>query len=123
MPPQTLEARIESLEHRVTTLEELPARMDDLTLQVSQLRTEMRAEFSALRGEVSAVRHESREQGVAILTTLRQEIAEQGQRTDATISKMATGSEMRALYEDVISRIALLQEGLLPPHKPRSRKK
>ena len=82
----------------------------------------MSAEFSALRGEVSAVRDESREQG-AIIVTLRQEIAEQGQRTDAGISEMATGSEMRALYEDIVSRIALLQEGLLPPHKPRSRKK
>ena len=106
----------------MTRLEELPGRIDDLTSQVSQLRAEMSAEFSALGGEVSAVRDESREQG-AIIVTLRQEIAEQGQRTDARISEMATGSEMRALYEDIISRIALLQEGLLPPHKPRSRKK
>ena len=116
MPPQTLESRIESLEHRVTRLEELPGRIDDLTLQVSQLRTEMRAEFSAVRAEM-------REQGVTIVTTLRQEIAEQSQRIDTRIADMATGSEMRALHEDVISRIALLQEGWPGPRKPRSRKK
>ena len=115
MPPQTLESRMESVEHRVTKLEELPGRIDDLTLQVSQLRTEMSAEFSAVRAEI-------REQGVTIVTTVRQEIAEQGQRTDARISEMATGSQMRALYEDVISRIALLQEGLTPA-KRTSRKK
>ena len=99
----------------MTKLEELPGRMDDLTLQVSQLRTEMGADFCEVRGEMraefAAVRAEMREHGVTIVTTLRQEIAEQGQRTDARISDMATGSEMRALYEDVISRIALLQEG------------
>ena len=38
----------------------------------------------------------------------------------AVRAEMATGSQMRALYEDVISRIALLQEGLTPAkRKPR----
>ena len=40
----------------------------------------------------------------------------------AVRAEMATGSEMRALYEDVISRIGLLQEGLTPA-KRTSRKK
>ena len=40
----------------------------------------------------------------------------------AVRAEMATGSQMRALYEDVISRIALLQEGLTPA-KRTSRKK
>ena len=40
----------------------------------------------------------------------------------AVRAEMATGSEMRALYEDAISRMALLQEGLTPA-KRRSRKK
>jgi len=79
----------------VTKLEELPGRIDDLTSQVSQLRTEMSAEFSAVRAE------------------MRGEFA-------AVRAEMATGSAMRALYEDVISRIALLQEGLTQAkRKPR----
>ena len=101
MPPQTLQSRVESLEHRLMKLEELPGRIDDLTLEVSQLRTEMSAEFSAVRAEMRAE-----------FSALRAEIAER-----------STGSEMRALHEDVISRIALLQEAWAPPHKPRSRKK
>ena len=65
----------------------------------------MRAEFSAIRGEFAA---ES--------SYVRAEFA-------AVRAEMATGSEMRALYEDAISRIALLQEAWAPPNKPRSRKK
>jgi hypothetical protein len=98
MPPQTVESRIEGLETRVTRLEELPARIDDLTLQVSQLRTEMRDEFSAVRSEMAA--------GFA---------SAEG-KTDG----LAT--QMRLLHEDVIARIALLQEGRPKPPK-RTRKK
>ena len=95
----------------MTRLEQLPARIDDLTLQVSQLRTEMRGEFSAVRGEMA-------EQGVA----LRSEIAEQGAASAARDE--ALGIQMRMLHEDVISRLALLQENQAPrpKRKPRPRK-
>ena len=84
----------------MTELEELPGRIDDLTSRVSQLLTEMSAESSAVRAEMRAE-----------FSAVRAEIAER-----------ATGSEMRALHEDVISRIALLQEGLMPARR-KSRKK
>ena len=88
----------------MTRLEQLPARIDDLTLQVSQLRTEMRGEFSAVRGEMA-------EQGVA----QRSEIAEQGAASAARDE--ALGIQMRMLHEDVIGRLALLQENQAPRPK------
>ena len=94
MPPQPIESRVTSLERRMTESEQLPGRIDDLTSQVSQLRTEMRVEFSAVRVE------------------LRREIAEQGAASAARDE--ALGIQMRMLHEDVISRFALLQEGLTP---------
>jgi hypothetical protein len=57
------------------------------------------------------------------VSQLRTEMRAEFSAVRAEIAERATGSEMRALHEDVISRIALLQEGWAPPHKPRSRKK
>jgi uncharacterized protein YoxC len=94
MPPQTLASKVEELQTRVTRLEELPARIDDLTSQVSQLRVEMRDEFSAVRSDIG---------GLQV-------------KTDGL------ASQMRVLHEDVIARIALLQEGWPKPPK-RTRKK
>ncbi len=107
MPSQALVSRVESLEARVTILEELPARIDDLTSQVSQLRIEMRGEFSAVRTEIA-------EQVATCTQTLRAEMAGQ-------IGGLA--AQMRVLHEDVISRIALLQEGLSGAAKRRPGKK
>src|SRR5215210_4887628 len=87
MPPQTLESRVTSLEQRMTELEQLPGRMDDLRSQVAQLHAKMDAEFSAVRAEIA-------EQGAA--SAARDE---------------AIGIQMRMLHEDVISRLALLQDG------------
>jgi len=95
MPPQTIESRVTSLERRVTRLEQLPDQIDALTSQVSQLRTKMDAEFSAVRSEIA-------EQGAA--SAGRDE---------------GLGIQMRMLHEDVISRMALLQEN----HAPRSKRK
>lgn len=104
MPPQPIESKVDSLDRRVTQLEQLPARIDGLTLQVSQLRTEVRIEFSAVRGEM-AEQGASLRQVIAEQGALRQEIAVQGTK----ISDLA--AHMRVLHEDVISRIAQLQEG------------
>ena len=105
MPPQTLESKIEGLQKRVTRLEELPARIDDLTSQVSQLRTEMRDEFSAVRTEMAG--------GFTAAAV----------RTDTLEAKTdGLAVQMRMLHEDVIARIALLQEGRPKPAK-RTRKK
>jgi hypothetical protein len=51
---------------------------------------------------------------------VRAEIAEQGAASAARDE--ALGTRMRVLHEDVISRFALLQEGLTPA-KRKSRKK
>ena len=100
MSPQTIENRVENLEQRVTVLEEVPARIDALTLQVSQLREEMHAEFSAIRAEFkSDLRHEISALRDEFKAELRSEIAD-------------AKNQSRILYEDVIARLALIQEGL-----------
>lgn len=109
MSRETTESRVDSLEIRMTQLEQLPARIDNLASQVVQLRTEMRSEFSTVRGEIA-------EQG----KTLRGEIAEQGKALSAKIDDQ--GTQMRVLHEEVIGRIALLQEGWsTPSRKPRKK--
>jgi len=92
-------------------LEELPARVDALTLQVSQLRDEMRSGFSAVRGEIQAGDQETRR-------TLREEIRAGDEETRRTLrDEIRAGDERvmeqaRALHEDVVSRLALIQEGV-----------
>jgi len=117
MPPQTIGSRVERLERRVTELEQLPATIGGLTSQISQLRTEMRDEFSAVRGEMveqgHSLRTEMAAQSATIISTLRTEIAERDE---------ARATHMRVLREDVISRIALLQEGL-PPRREKGKGK
>jgi predicted phage gp36 major capsid-like protein len=95
---QTLAKRVDNLEERVTRLEELPARVDALTLQVSQLRDEMRVEFSAVRDGIRAGDEETRR-------VLGDEIR-------------GVMDHARALHEDVISRLALIQES--GAHRKRS---
>ena len=77
----------------MTILEQLPARVDALALQVSQLRDEMHAEFSAVRGEIEAGDEETRR----VLRGAADEIMGQA----------------RSLYENALSRIALMEEGRL----------
>ena len=93
----------------MTELEQLPSKVDDVASQISHLRTEMRDEFSAVRREIAeqgaTLRGEIAEQGA----TLRGEIAEQGAASAARDE--ALGIQMRVLHEDVIGRLALLQEG------------
>ena len=90
----------------MTRLEELPARIDDLTSQVSHLRAEMRDQFLAVRTEMAAG-----------FVAVRSELAA---GIDGRIDGLAT--EMRVLHEDLISRIALLQEAWPKPPR-RTRKK
>lgn len=122
MLPQPIESRVESLENRVTELEQLPARNGGLESQIQQLRTEMHVEFSAVRTELRA---EISGQG----TSLRAEIAEQGTSLRGEIASLSArideqGTHMRVLHEEVISRIALVQEAVSPqPRRPRKKQR
>jgi hypothetical protein len=105
MPPQTIESRVEKLEEHVTNLQELPGRMDALSVQISQLRDDVGAQISQLREEVGSL-------GGRISGTeraLREEIVAGDERIL---------TQVRVLHEDVVSRLALLQEG-----QPRSRRR
>ena len=122
MSPQTLVRRVEKLEERVTILEELPARIDDLRLQISQLRDEMRGEFSAVRGEMNSGFAALREEMRAGDDETRRVLGDEIRAGDAEVM-----SHARALHEDVISRLTLMQQGATgrkrtaPRHKRRKR--
>ena len=98
MRPETIASRVDNLERRVTDLETLPDRITAVELQIVQLRTEMRGEFSAVREEI---RTGTRVLGERIDETTRM----LGERIDET------GRHMRVLHEDVIGRLAIIQEG------------
>lgn len=114
MPEQTVTARVENLEKRVTLLEELPARMSAVELQIVQLRSEMREQFSAVRvdlhAEIKAACDEVRTELRAEIRTACDEV-----RTDLR-AEIRTGDEetrryMRVLHEEVLARLAMIQEG------------
>ena len=120
----TLSERVEQLELTVQGLEGLPTevralgvrlgavegrlggvegRVGSLEAQVSQLRDEMRS-------ECSAVRKEMRDGFVAVTSELGQQIVD-------------LGNQSRAMFEEVLSRIALLGEGRRAATPPARRKR
>ena len=125
MPPQALVGRVESLESRVTVLEQLPGKLDALALQISQMREEIRAEFSAVHTEIRAgeeetrrsLRDEIRAGDEETRRVLRDEIRSGDEETRRILrDEIRAGDEESrrhalVLHEDVISRIALMQEG------------
>ena len=98
MPKPTLTSRVQILEQKVEVLETLPERVTAVELQIVQLREEMRDEFSAVRQEMNAMG-----------TGLRAELSAAIRAGDEE-----TRRYMRVLHEEVISRIASIQEGLSP---------
>ncbi|MBA3885176.1 MAG: hypothetical protein H0X67_05515 [Acidobacteria bacterium] len=92
------------------------------------LRQEMAAQAATI---ITTLRQEVAAQGATIITTLRQEMADQGV---ALRSEMAHGfarvggelgevaNQMRVLHEDVVGRIALLQESWPAPRKRRPKR-
>ena len=112
MPPKTIESRVDNLERRVPELEleTLPDRITAVELQIVQLRTEMRGEFSAVREETRSGDEETRHVlGVRIDETARV----LGERIDEN------GRHMRVLHEEVIGRLAIIQEGQSAPRRRR----
>ena len=92
MPPDTLASRVTILEHKMQSLEGPPDRVASLEVQIVQFRAEVREEFSAVR------------QGMPTLgETLRAEMRAGDEETRR---------QMRVLHEEVIARIALLDEHL-----------
>jgi vacuolar-type H+-ATPase subunit I/STV1 len=83
MQERSVIERVEILERKVFALETLPARITAVESQLVQLREEMRGEFSATREEV---------------------------RAEIRAGDEATRRYMRVLHEDVIARIATIQE-------------
>ena len=95
---QTLTNRVEVLERKVESLEKLPERMDLLELQFLQFREEVRAEFSATRAELRAEIRAGDEQTRVDL------------RAEIRAGDEETRTYMRVLHEEVLSRIALIDE-------------
>src|SRR5262245_7641993 len=132
--------RIEVLERKVEVLELLPERVAAVEWQLVQLRDEMRAEFSALRGDMRTgdeetrgvlgeeiragdeetrrtLREEIRAGDEETRRVLRGEIRASDEETRRTLREEIRGGDeetrqlMRVLHEDVISRLATIQEG------------
>ena len=114
--------RVETVEHQMATIEErLDASYSALSTQILQSRREGKEALLAtrdeLRGEIAATRDELRGEIAATRSELRGEM----QAGFARLEKMlADGLDetrrfMKVLYEDTLSRIALLAE-----HRPHS---
>src|SRR3954470_23293815 len=91
----------------MTGLEDLPRRMERVELQIVQFRSETREEFSAVRQELRTLdtrlgsietRLGSVETGLRSVETGLREAIEDARR------------EARVLFEEVVSRIALLSD-------------
>ena len=89
--------RVEILEGDVNALHRLPEQVSALAGDFAALR----GEFATLRGEFAKLRDEFAE--------LRDEFA--GVREEIRAGDEETRRQMRVLHEEVISRIALLDEG------------
>ena len=135
MPPETIDSRVDHLERRVTDLETLPDRITAVESQIVQLRAEMRGEFSAVREEIRSGDEETRrvlgeriEETAGVLgerikktaRVLGERIEETarvlGERIEETAHALGerideNGRHMRVLHEDVIGRLAIIQEG------------
>lgn len=114
MQERSIVERVEILERKVEALETLPDRVTRVELQLVQLRDEMRGEFSAIRGAggegltLAALRGEIRVTNEETVRVLREEIRAGDEETRRY---------MRVLHEDVIARLALIQEDRRPRKK------
>jgi hypothetical protein len=135
MDETSLADRVKILEQRVQATSTLPDRMTSVELQIVQLRDEMRLGFSAIPGEIGILAETLRTEmgssvealrgGMGTLAeTLRGEIASSAETLRGEMGSLAetlrgeiregdaeTRRYMRILHEEVIQRIATLQEG------------
>ena len=118
MVKATLEKRVEMLEETVGGADGVTARLGRVETRLGhvetevrefrgeflQFRDETRGEFSAVRGEMAAGFASVRAETATEFASVRAEMA-----TKQDIAE--TRSQMRTLHEEVIGRLALLQEG------------
>ncbi len=97
MPVPSLDRRIAALEEIVNALNELPARVGAVETQL----VEMRRDIAAFRSEFASMKDEL--------------------RIEIRAGDDETRRHMRVLHEEVISRIALLQEGMGRDHARNAR--
>lgn len=106
--------RVEMLENMVSGPDGLVAKVDRLQSEVSTFRTEFlqfrdwtRAEFLLVRGEMADGAAALRQEMADGFAAARQDLGAQIEAGDRE-----TRNFMRVLYEDLVSRLTLLQEGL-----------
>jgi chromosome segregation ATPase len=139
--------RVEVLEDHVSALNRLPERVAALESALAAFRGEVRAEFTGVQGEFTGVRAELTNVRAeftnvrAELTGVHDKLAAIDGRLTAVESKLVehdgefaalrveiragdeeTRRQMRVLHEEVLSRIALLQEGFDARARGRRRK-
>jgi hypothetical protein len=93
MPSSTLDRRVKILENKLDVWNQLPERIGAVESRLGVIETELIALRAEVRTEFSAVRN------------------------DIRTGDEETRRHMRVLHEDVISRIALLQNGIRRPKK------
>jgi chromosome segregation ATPase len=132
MPPQTIESRVEKLEEQVTNFQDLPGRMDALSVQISQVREDLGAQILQLREEVDArfdavdARFDAVDARFDAVDARFDEVGARISATERTLrEEIVAGDEriltqVRVLHEDVVSRLALIQEGQPRPRRRRS---
>ena len=103
MARQSIETRVDRVEQQVGELAALPARVSALESQIVQFRSEVRDEFSAVRSEMTGE-----------FAAVRSQMASE---SEALRAEMRAGDEesrryMRVLHEEVLGRLATIQEGL-----------
>ena len=114
-----LAERIDAVEHRMDSMEQrLDASFNALSTQILQSNAETReAILATLRGEVVGEFSAMRTEVAGEFSTLRTEVAGEFSMQRAHFeTALANGQDetrryMKVLYEDILSRIALLGEG------------
>jgi hypothetical protein len=121
MQKRTLTERVQILEKRVGELVSLPARMTALESQFLQLRGEMRSGFSAI--EAIDRRFEAIDQRFAAIDQRFDFVDRRFEAVDRRFENLErqvrdgdeeTRRYMRVLHEEVLARLAVIQEGRGP---------
>jgi hypothetical protein len=103
MAPADIARRVGILEMKVEALHQLPDQIKAVETALSDLRGEMIGLHSDLRAELRAE-----------LNGMRDEL-----RVEIRSGDEETRKQMRMLHEDVIARLALIQEGHRNPKRPK----